>query len=72
VLRALLLGVMYSSAGLTMTELTKTVAGGNAKVCHFELSIRAVASVVLRVVRATVIIPPWSVGQVRGLSILAP
>ena len=49
----LLFGVKYGSSGLTMTELAKTVAGGNAKVCHFELSTRAVASVVLSVVIAT-------------------
>ena len=69
----LLLGVKYGLSGLTITELAKTVAGGNAKVCHLELSIRAVASVVLSVVIAGVgIIRPLSVGLVRGLSILAP
>jgi hypothetical protein len=50
----LLLGVKYGLSGLTITEFANTVAGGNAKVCHLELSTRAVAKVVLRVVIAGV------------------
>ena len=50
----LLLGVKYGLSGLTITELARTVDGGNAKVCHLELSTRAVAKVVLRVVIAGV------------------
>ena len=73
VFRALLLGVMYSSAGLTITELANTVAGGNAKVCHFELSTSAVAKVVRNVVIATGgISPPSSEGLAHVQSILAP
>jgi hypothetical protein len=69
----LLLGVKYGSEGEIITLLANTVAGGNANVCHFELSTRAVASVVLSVVMATGgIIRPLSVGLVRVLSILAP
>lgn len=49
----LLLGVKYGSSGDTITELARTVAGGNAKVCHLALSTRAVANVVRRVVTAT-------------------
>jgi len=48
----LLLGVKYGLSGLTITELARTVAGGNAKVCHLVLSTKAVAKVVLRVVIA--------------------
>ena len=48
----LLLGVKYGLSGLTITEFAKTVAGGNAKVCHLVLSTKAVAKVVLRVVIA--------------------
>ncbi len=44
---------MYSSAGLTITELARTVEGGNAKTWYLELSTKAVASVVLSVVMAT-------------------
>jgi hypothetical protein len=50
----LLLGVKYKLSGLTITELARTVEGGNAKVCHLELSTKAVAKVVLRVVIAGV------------------
>ncbi len=49
----LLLGVKYGSSGDTITELARTVAGGNAKVCHLALLTRAVAKVVLSVVMAT-------------------
>ena len=49
----LFVGTMYSSEGLTMTELASTVAGGNANVCHLELSTSAVAKVVRSVVIAT-------------------
>ena len=72
VLRALLLGVMYSESGLTITELARTVAGGKAKVCHFVLSTKAVASVVLSVVRATggITTRPCLLARARVLSIL--
>jgi hypothetical protein len=50
----LLFGVKYGLSGLTITELARTVAGGNAKVCHLVLSTKAVAKVVLRVVIAGV------------------
>ena len=52
VLRALLLGVRYSSEGLIMTELAKTTEGGKAKVDQRVLSTRAVAKVVRSVVIA--------------------
>jgi hypothetical protein len=41
-----------------MTLLAKTVAGGNAKTCHKELSTKAVAIVVLKVVNAVDIAYP--------------
>ena len=44
---------MYSESGDTITLFANTTLGGNAKVCHFELSTKAVANVVLRVVIAT-------------------
>ena len=73
VLRALLLGVIYSSAGLIMTELANTVAGGNAKVLHRVLSTKAVAKVVRSVVIAGAgISPPSNADLVRVRSILAP
>ena len=56
-----------------MTELAKSVAGGKAKVCHLELSTRAVAKVVRSVVIATGgISPPLSEGLAHVQSILAP
>jgi hypothetical protein len=56
----LLLGVRYGSSGLTMQLFATIVLGGNAKVFQRVLSIRAVASVVLRVVIAGVgITPPY-------------
>ncbi len=42
-LYALLEGVMYGSAGLTITLLAIGVAGGNAKTEYFVLSVRAAA-----------------------------
>ena len=64
----LLFGVRYGLSGDTITELANTVAGGKAKVCHFVLSTKAVASVVLSVVRATVINRPLILGLMRGKS----
>lgn len=63
----LLLGARYGSSGLTITELARTTLGGNAKVCHNELSTRAVASVVRRVVTDAVISPPLNEGLARVL-----
>ena len=55
-----MLGVRYGSSGDTITELASTVAGGKAKVCHLELSTKAVAKVVRSVVIGVVINPPLS------------
>lgn len=54
----LLLGVMYGSAGTTITEFAKITEGGNAKVFHTPAFVKAVASVVRRVVIGTGISPP--------------
>jgi uncharacterized membrane protein YqgA involved in biofilm formation len=56
----LLFGERYGSSGATIIELAKTVAGTKAKTCQSELSTKAVAIVVLRVVNAVGIIPPLS------------
>ena len=69
----LLLGVKYGSSGDTITELARTVAGGNAKVLQRVLSTKAVAKVVRSVVMAGAgISPPSSADLVREQSILAP
>jgi len=46
----LLLGVIYGSAGATMTLLAKTVAGGKLKVFHTPVLVRALAIAARRVV----------------------
>ena len=55
----LLLGVMYGSAGVTITLLAIGVAGGKLNTEYFELSVRAVAIDERSVVMA-VISPPLS------------
>jgi hypothetical protein len=54
----LLLGVIYGSAGLTMTLLAMGVAGGYEKILHLVLSVKAVAIELRRVVIANGISPP--------------
>lgn len=54
VLAMLLLGSMYGSAGVTMTELAIGVAGGKLNTEYLVLSVRAVASVALRVEMAVI------------------
>ena len=70
VLRALLLGVIYGSSGEIIKEFARTTLGGNANVLHNELSTKAVARVVRRVVIAVGISPPLSEGLARVRSIL--
>ena len=57
VVRSLLVGVMYGSAGVTMTLLAIGVAGGKLNTEYFELSVRADAMLERSVVMA-VISPP--------------
>ena len=57
--RSLLVGVMYGSAGLTMTLLAIGVAGGNENTLHLVLSVSAEAIEARRVVIAG-ISPPLS------------
>jgi hypothetical protein len=59
--RSLLVGVMYGSAGVTITELAIGVAGGNENTEYLVLSVRALAIEALRVVIA-VISPPSTLG----------
>ena len=69
----LLLGTIYSSAGLTMQLLANTTLGGKAKVDQRVLSTRAVAKVVRSVVIAGAgISPPCCADLVRARSNLAP
>ena len=56
---SLLVGVMYGSLGLTMTELAIGVAGGNENTLHLVLSVSAEAIEARRVVIAG-ISPPLS------------
>ena len=59
--RSLLVGVMYGSAGLIITELAIGLAGGYENTDHLELSVRAEAMLDRRVVMAG-ISPPLSQG----------
>ena len=65
--RSLLVGVMYGSAGLTMTLLAIGVAGGNENTLHFVLSVSAEAIEARRVVIAGIAYPIMDEGDRNGL-----